>query len=585
MSAHKESINQIILINLCIALVIPFNLALDSKENVGEFISYKIFFSYINLFILINIIALIFFLLINFLTYKFNKKLNKSFLLLITFIFLWVFFVGFFSPVVGVHDQFLSLTYNIRLRYILVFKIIFVIFLVFYFEQSKYKKIYYRFISIYILINFLYLFSYVIIFNKVQNYSKKIQFFGKNNLIVLSFDGISDLKMNKKIQSDEAFKNILKDFKSYKNVTSSWPLTTYSINAELNEKIFFPKHKKKVDRLSSSTSLRKLRKKNNILNDKNFNTIVYGSYMRFVNNDDRIVLQGKYMNYGKSYKANLFFQRVFIGALGRWGTPYLVNLSQKKIVYLSIFKNLMNLITLEFSNQHNPFNRNFYTHYTISSHESDLIFDDIKYDKNLDNIIRMYHFNFSHWPVHIDENCNEVKELKIELYLQEEVAMNCISKKIIKFLNVLKKEGIYNNSFVVIKSDHGKPNGHYKEYPYSLTINNSEHWGYGRYKSFILIKDKNRIKNEIEISGKHVFISDLANTYCNYLKDKNSCDQKFFGNNLSLDEKAFKKNKHEIYLPNNKNTFSKFEDFTKYEIFNDVSLLDSLKLNNIILSQ
>ena len=82
-----------------------------------------------------------------------------------------------------------------------------------------------------------------------------------------------------------------------------------------------------------------------------------------------------------------------------------------------------------------------------------------------------------------------------------------------------------------------------------------------------------------------VFISDLANTYCNYLKDKNSCDQKFFGNNLSLDEKAFKKNKHEIYLPNNKNTFSKFEDFTKYEIFNDVSLLDSLKLNNIILSQ
>ena len=138
---------------------------------------------------------------------------------------------------------------------------------------------------------------------------------------------------------------------------------------------------------------------------------------------------------------------------------------------------------------------------------------------------------------------------------------------------------------IVLKSDHGKPNGYYKEHPYSLNINNSRYWGYGRYKTFILIKDENRIKNEIEISSKHVFLSDLANTYCNYLKDRNSCDQKFFGNNLSLDEKAFKKNKHEIYLPNNKNTFSKFEDFTKYEIFNDVSLLDSLKLNNIILSQ
>jgi hypothetical protein len=577
MSTHKKIINQIILTNLCISLVIPFNLVLDSKEILGEYISYKIFFSYINLFILINIIALIFFLLINFLTYKFNKKLNKFFLHLITFIFLWVFFVGIFIPVVGVHDSFLNLNYNIRLRYILLFKVVFVTFLVFYFEKSKYKKIFYKFISIYILMNFLYLFSYVIIFNKVQNYSKKIQFFGKNNLIVLSLDGISDLKMNKKIQSDEAFKNILKDFKFYKNVTASWPSTTNSLNAELNEKIFFSEQKL-VDRL------RNLRNKNSILNDKNFNTIVYGSYMRFVNNDDRIVFQSKYKNYGKSFEANIFFQRVVIGSLGRWGTPYLVNLSQKKIVYLSIFKNLMNLISFEFSNQHNPFNHNFYTENMLTMYEFDEIFDDTKYDKNLDNIIRMYHFNFSHYPVRLDENCNEVKELKIELYLQEEIAIECISKKIIKFLNVLKKEGIYNDSFVVIKSDHGKPNGYYKEYPYSLTINNSEHWGYGRYKPFILIKDKNRIKNEIEISSKHVFISDLANTYCNYLKDKKSCDQKFFGNNLSLDEKTFKKNKYEIYLPNKKHTFSKAEDFTKYEIFNDMSLLDSLKLNNIILN-
>ncbi len=152
MPTHKKIINQIILTNLCVALVIPFNIVLDSKEILGEFVSYEIFFSYINLFVLINIIALIFFLLINFLTYKFNKKLNKSFLLLVTFIFLWVFFCGVFFPVVGIHDPFLSLNYTIRLRYILLFKIIFVAFLLFYFEKSKYKKIFYKFISIYILV-------------------------------------------------------------------------------------------------------------------------------------------------------------------------------------------------------------------------------------------------------------------------------------------------------------------------------------------------------------------------------------------------------------------------------------------------
>jgi len=566
MPTHKKIINQIILTNLCIALVIPFNLVLDSKEYLGEFISYKIFFSYINLFILINIIALIFFLLINFLTYKFNKRLNKSFLLLVTFIFLWIFFNGIFFPVVGIHDPFFNLNYTIRLRYILLFKIIFIAFLLFYFEKSKYKKIFYKFISIYILINFLYLFSYVIIFNNVQNYSKKIQFFGKKNLIVLSLDGISGLKMNKTIQSDEAFKNILKDFKFYKNVTSSWPGTRNSINAELNEKTK-SKHKNKK----------------NILNDKNFNTIVYGNYSIFVNNADHAVLEGRYKNYGKSYEANIFFQQVVIASLGRWGTPYLVSFFEQRILYLSVYKNLMNLISLEFSNQHNPFNHNIYT--MVHLHEFDLIFDGSKFDNNLDNVIRMYHFGFSHWPIRIDENCNEVKELKIERYLQEEIAIKCLSKKIIKFLKVLKKEGIYNNSLIVLKSDHGKPNGYYKEHPYSLNINNSRYWGYGRYKTFILIKDNNRIKNEIEISSKHVFLSDLANTYCNYLKDRNSCDQKFFGNNLSLDEKAFKKNKYDIYLPNNKSTFLEDEGFTKYEIFNDVSLLDSLKLNNIILNQ
>ena len=150
MSTHKEIIKQITLTSLCIALVIPFNLVLDAKNDLGEFLSYKTFFPYINLFILINIIALIFFLLINFLTYNFNKKLNKSFLLLITFIFVWVFFSGIFFPVVGAHDPFLNINYNIRLRYILLFKIIFVAFLFFYFERSKYKKIFYGFISIYI---------------------------------------------------------------------------------------------------------------------------------------------------------------------------------------------------------------------------------------------------------------------------------------------------------------------------------------------------------------------------------------------------------------------------------------------------
>ena len=46
MSTHKEIIKQITLTSLCISLVIPFNLVLDAKNSLGEFVSYKTFFSY-----------------------------------------------------------------------------------------------------------------------------------------------------------------------------------------------------------------------------------------------------------------------------------------------------------------------------------------------------------------------------------------------------------------------------------------------------------------------------------------------------------------------------------------------------------
>ena len=85
-------------------------------------------------------------------------------------------------------------------------------------------------------------------------------------------DGISGKEITNKIQEDDEFRKELQDFKLYNNVTSAWPATVNSLNAELNSKVLE----------INDQNLSK-----NILNDKEFNTIVYGNYKHFVNEEER----------------------------------------------------------------------------------------------------------------------------------------------------------------------------------------------------------------------------------------------------------------------------------------------------------
>ena len=148
---------------------------------------------------------------------------------------------------------------------------------------------------------------------------------------------------------------------------------------------------------------------------------------------------------------------------------------------------------------------------------------------------------------------------------------------------------------IVIKSDHGKPNyvqknyssnllealrssdkkleKYYREFPYSLSINNSFYWGFGRYKTFIMMKDKNIKKDKIKITDTHVFLHDLSTTYCNFYYNDEVCN-KFNRNNLASSENLFNEYIYDIYLPKNKNSFTRISEFIKYEISNSISLID-----------
>ncbi len=573
---------DLILINLLIFIIFPFNLA--NLENYNA--QFNIFLSIVLIVIISSTFSIIFFYIIKKILSKYEINIFHYFENFIKFSLLWIFLTGMFFPVTGDHDAFLNLSISLGGKFVIILKFLVTIFLFFILVKTKLSKIFFRFLLIYLLINLLIISTNIdFTFKKDKKIETKINHFGEKNLIVISFDGISDIKMFDEIISNPELKKSLKDFTYYKNVTSSWPATNGSINAELIGNNF--------NFESPNPDY------NNILNDKKLDVSVYSSYERMVYNKENTMLKGSYKNYSNSYELSKYIESYFLGSIGRWATYLSVSLV-KPIFYIPIYKKFINLIAFDNKNQINPFEK-INTPAFIDLLEYDLIFDEIVIDKNLKNTVRMYHFIFSHWPVQVNRNCEEVNSLtNIISYEQEAEVIKCLAKKINKVIKILIDKNIYDNSMIVFKSDHGKPNyvqliystsffdlikekkydKFYKDYPYNLTINKSFYWGYGRYKPFIMIKDAKTKRDQINFSEKHVFLHDLSSTYCNFLYEEEDC-KKYQRNNLALDDSLFKEFNYDIFLPLRGNSFADPKGYKKYSISNKVPLIDSLIENNI----
>ena len=152
---------------------------------------------------------------------------------------------------------------------------------------------------------------------------------------------------------------------------------------------------------------------NNILNKKEINTLVYSTYKTALFDKDKGISDGEMLDYSNAFKLNSFFQTFLFGSIGRWATPVGLILVEP-IKYEKFYKNFIDLISFNTTDKINPYDF-IKTTTNVNLFEYDLIFDNIKYNKNLDKVIRMYHFIFSHWPITVNENCEEVKALDVKI--------------------------------------------------------------------------------------------------------------------------------------------------------------------------
>ena len=224
------------------------------------------------------------------------------------------------------------------------------------FLNAKDKKNYFfRFIYFFVIANTIFLFFNTKDINN-QKLDISINEFGKKNLIVLSFDGVSGHKIYEEIMKDKNLFEDLKDFKLYKNVVSGGPHTWPSINLEINGK------------LKSNEDLSK-----NILNKKDINTLVYGTYVSALFDKKRGI--SEVLDYSPAFRLNNFFQTFLFGSIGRWATPVGLILVEP-IKYEKFYKDFIDSITFNTKNKLNPFDF-IKTTTNINLFEYDLIFDNI----------------------------------------------------------------------------------------------------------------------------------------------------------------------------------------------------------------
>ena len=132
---------------------------------------------------------------------------------------------------------------------------------------------------------------------------------------------------------------------------------------------------------------------------------------------------------------------------------------------------------------------------------------------------RYLHFSFTHFPVDFDRSCTYRSEdaqwfraNQNSVGLENETI--CAFIKLGEFLEKLKKLGIYDNSLVVLKSDHGHPATYFTEYPYNIEFNEHTLWGYSRYRPMLLIKPPQSRQDQLKTQRELALLGDLARTVC-----------------------------------------------------------------------
>lgn len=424
--------------------------------------------------------------------------------------------------------------------------------------------------------------------NKVslQNFS---ELSGDKNIIVLSFDGIPSNIVKDVLKNKADLKAEFKDFTFFHNAFSSSPATSASITGELFGNHNFREFGLDGERVSLDVDGALLP-----LNQLK-NSYVYGAYGNFHNNSTKVIPSGVYYNLS-SY--NLFvdsFYRLELTltrSIGSFGYRALRKLKVLDYIRNTAFyfyfipKTALDTTMINYSNT------SWKSGLVPQIYDFYGLVDSLKVGGSMTDsepYLRMMHFVHTHFPVDFDENCaiRGTDKVWIDGNQNYQGLYNqgiCELNQFAYFLNKLKRLGVYDNSLIVLKSDHGEPASYFHSEPYSLKINGHDMWGVNRYMPLLMIKDFNASNESIYYNDLLVGLPDLAITLCR-ASGLEDCDY-FKGVDLTSPSREALNLSPHIFIDVVKDKTSSFSFDTqktvKFDRRNGSSILDLFKNNKEI---
>ena len=350
---------------------------------------------------------------------------EKIILFTLKYILVWSLLIGIFFPILGVEDliiiNFLKIdllpkfTANLII-FLTLLKIIIIFFITNFLIDKNFFGTFRVFIIIVLILNFLIHFFLINKREEGLNLEKISKYSNTENIITLSFDGVSNLSFEKGIKNNKKFLNAFKDFSFYNNInghsSGTYVTLIYELYGGFDKKIDYKKFNQKdvFDYVESKRLI--------VQNDK-FEYQTYGQYGDFFKGDIKKFHTPSFHNISKSDYFYYFFKEVTVPSFSRTMSYLLVDNILSPFFQLS--KNQKYLF-----NQ----NKNLTTTNLRSFEDFLFILNNIEIDNNKKKLIKFFHFNFSHSPVEIDKNC------EIKHYDESWIKYIVLQKKIMKFLSV-----------------------------------------------------------------------------------------------------------------------------------------------------
>lgn len=455
------------------------------------------------------------------------------------------------------------------------------------FASTSFKKVIVAFLSFVVLstiISTIYSFySYSNVDTSGES-SDHLALSNKKNILVVSFDGLPGEIISEVIKSNSTISSTFKDFKFFDNSVSQSPSTEASIMGE-------------VYGVQDYKSLGERQSDVNQILDKDLNkylltsfvkdSYIYGPYPH--NIAKQITLQPPTID---TYQAKEETFDFFSYSIVRLATNRALRFSKWN-------QNVRNLKAYLIGPPSSALGTKLKNH-VGPKWDRPMNADILNYDYWVDNLdvsgkefsIRYLHFTFTHFPVDFDASCT-FKGDDNQWYINHQSVEGihsqaiCALEKFSTLLSKLKSLGIYDQSLVVLKSDHGEPSNYFSNYPNNLRINgqggNAETtFGYSRYRPTLMIKDFGANNPKISYQNELVLLNDLAKTLCANSGLKIRCDY-FHGINLLSKELGTIDEPYYIYVVKNSESSFGFDKHVSVKITSrKFSLIKAMEASTLI---